>query len=178
MTSKSSPVHTHTHGYVTFPFVKTEFRSYSNRRKFLLRNVSLTQYICRVLYMLRRIQVIAHCHQLLVVTKHHNFWPVTHTQMVKTPLKTRRDETSQKTTTSHLLQKQTFNYGSSAALVADRRVLMCASKQRYIEPVTFLTPTKDIQRKSLQEENERQFKTNRVLTSKCLESDHLTCHFK
>lgn len=69
----------------------------------------------------------------------------THTQMVKTP----EDETSQKTTTSDLLQKQTHNYGGSAALVADQQVLMCASKSRYIEPVTFLRPQKDTQSKSL-----------------------------
>ena len=50
-----------------------------------------------------------------------------HTDVENTP-KTPKDETSQKTTTSHLLKKQTFNYGGSGALVGDQQVLMCASK--------------------------------------------------
>lgn len=53
-----------------------------------------------------------------------NFWSMphthTHTDDENTP-QTPKDETSQKTTTSHLLQKQTCNYGGSAALVADQR---------------------------------------------------------
>lgn len=57
-----------------------------------------------------------------------NFDTHTHTQMVKHTLKTTEDETSQQTTTSHLLEKQTFNYSSYAALLAERRVLMCATK--------------------------------------------------
>lgn len=45
---------------------------------------------------------------------------VTRTHGENTP-QTPKDETSQKTTTSHLLQKQTHNYSGSATLVAARR---------------------------------------------------------